>query len=184
MLTITIDNTERHIKAQLEEISIADFERLYTVLAEEREDILDKYIEIFSILGLPDEALDVMTPKEFLDLAKQFTEVEWNSSEFKKDITVDNKLYVGYTGDKFKLSVRDLAKIEKYLKAGDGRCMGEILAVIYKDTSIPKEQQYSEEHIKEKAELFRKHLTADVVLPYINLISKDVVETLQNGFSK
>jgi hypothetical protein len=36
-------------------------------------------------------------------------------------------------------------------------------------------------HIKSKAELFRSKITADVILPYVNLILKDIVTKLKGN---
>jgi hypothetical protein len=40
---------------------------------------------------------------------------------------------------------------------------------------------YEDSHIKSKAELFRAKVTADVILPYVNLILKDIVTKLKGN---
>jgi len=57
--------------------------------------------------------------------------------------------------------------------------MGEMLAVLYKDLQLDRTVHYEDAHIKAKAELFRTKVTADVILPYVNLILKDIVTKLK-----
>jgi hypothetical protein len=59
--------------------------------------------------------------------------------------------------------------------------MGEMLAVIYKNLALDRMVHYEDSHIKSKAELFRAKVTADVILPYVNLILKDIVTKLKGN---
>lgn len=181
MINVTINGKTRSMKNALNEITVAEFEQLCVILNGDDEDVFDRYLRVFSVLGLTDEEIDVITPDEFLTLTKAFTDEDWESVEFKPTIEVNGTIYTAYTGEKFKLSVRDLAKIERYIKQDNNKYMGEMLGVLYKDLSLSRELQYDEAHIKAKAELFRANVTADVVLPYINLILKDIVTKLKDN---
>lgn len=182
MLNIKIKENERQIKNRLVELTIEDFEKLCKTILEE-EDIIDKYLNVLSILGMVEEDLDLITPEEFLTIIKQIKIFEENIIDFKKELIIDGKTYTAYTGDKFILSVRDLAKIEKQVKNKDYKFMGEILAILYKDLTLSKEQQYNKDYITARAELFRKKVTADIIYPYLNLIVKDLTTTIANGLS-
>lgn len=183
MINLTIKGVEKSIKNQLSELSVYEFELLCAILNANIVDTLDRYIKIFLVLGLTDDDIDDMTTTEFARVIKLYGETLWEENEFKQQIEIKGRTYTAYTGDKFILSVRDLAKIEKYIKSNDARYMGELLAVIYKDQSVDKSLHYDEAHIKFKADLFRKHMKAEVILPYLNLILNDVVAKLKDGIS-
>lgn len=181
MITVSINGQSKQIKGHLEEITIDEFERLCRVILEEREDIIDKHLDIFSVLGMSEDDLNMITPDEFVETLKQFRSLDKDVKDFQKEITIDGKVYSAYTGDKFILSVRDLARIEKFIKIGKHKFVGELLAVIYKDNTLSKEANYNPDYIAEKAKLFREKMTADVAYPYLNLITKDLTNTILNG---
>lgn len=179
MIQIEINGQKRTMNNAINEISVAEFEQLCVILNGEDEDVFDRYLRVFAVLGLTDEEVDSITPCEFIDLTKTFTDEDWECKEFKPTIEVDGVVYTAYSGAEFKLSVRDLAKIEKYLKQDNQKYMGEMLAVLYKDLALDRNVHYEDAHIKSKAELFRTKVTADVILPYVNLILKDIVTKLK-----
>ncbi len=181
MINLTINGQPKQIKNLLTELNILEFEQLCAILNENIEDVLDRYIKIFQVLGLSESDIDDMDTKEFLRGIKEYGATLWEEDEFKREVVVKGKKYSAFTGDKFTLSVRDLAKIEKYIKQNGTKYMGELLAVIYKDTSADKSLHYDEKHISYKADLFRKNMKADVILPYLNLILHDVVDKLKDG---
>lgn len=179
MIQIEINGQKRTMNNAINEIKVAEFEQLCVILNGDDEDVFDRYLRVFGVLGLTDEEIDVITPSEFIDLTKTFTDEDWECKEFKPTIEVDGVVYTAYSGSEFKLSVRDLAKIEKYIKQDNQKYMGEMLAVLYKDLSLDRSVHYEDAHIKAKAELFRTKVTADVILPYVNLILKDIVTKLK-----
>lgn len=184
MIDVTIAGHPKKIKGHLSEITVREFEKLCTIVLEERSDILDKHLEIFSVLGMSDDDVEIITPAEFLEVVKHFTLLDSEIKEFQKEVTVDGKVYQAFTGDKFVLSVRDLARIEKYIKLKTGLFVGEMLAVIYKDPSLSKEENYKPEYLTEKSEMFRDKVMADVAYPYLNLITKDLTTTIFNQIKK
>lgn len=182
MINVTISGQEKTIKGHLSEITVREFEKLCTIVLEERSDILDKHLEIFSVLGMSEADVDAITTAEFLEVVKQFVEMDKEIKDFQKEITVYGKVYQAFTGDKFVLSVRDLARIEKYIKLKNGSLfIGEMMAVIYKDPTLTKEENYKPEYLTQKSELFRDKVMSDVAYPYLNLITKDLTTTIFNG---
>lgn len=185
MIKVNINGQERDMKIALNEITVSEFEQLCIILTESDEDILDRYLKMFSVLGLTDEEIDTITPADFIALSNKFSSENWDAKDFKQTIEINGVIYTAFTGAEFKLSVRDLSKIEKYIKQNKSRYMAEILAVIYKDLSIDRTLHYDDSHIKSKAEIFRTSVTADTIIPYVNLILKDIaVKLKENAFTK
>lgn len=181
MIDITLNGITKQLKNELIDISIADFERVCVIL-NKSDSVFERYINIFQCLGLTVEDIDGISEDDFLFLVDGFIRTRWEATEFVKELTIDGKIYTAFTGDKFVLSIRDLAKIEKYVKFNQEKYLGELLAIIYKDLTLPKEQWYDEKYISEKAELFRNNITANIVLPYTNLILSNLITKLQDGF--
>lgn len=184
MINVTINGQVKTIKGHLSEITVREFEKLCTIVLEDRADILDKHLEIFAVLGMSEADVDTISPDEFLEVVKQFTLLDQNIKDFQKEIYVDGKMYQAFPGDKFILSVRDLARIEKYIKLKSGLFIGEMMAVIYKDPLLSKEENYKPEYLTEKSETFRDKVMADVAYPYLNLITKDLTTTIFNQIKK
>lgn len=182
MINITIAGQQKTINGHLSEITVRAFEKLCTIVLQESADILDKHLEIFGVLGMSEADVDTITPAEFLEVVKQFVLMDKEIKDFQKEITIDGKIYQAFAGDKFILSVRDLARIEKYIKLKNGSLfIGEMLAVIYKDPLLSKEENYKPEYLTQKSELFRDKVMSDVAYPYLNLITKDLTTTIFNG---
>lgn len=184
MINVNINGQSRELKGHLSELTVREFEKLCTITLEERTDILDKHLEIFAVLGMSEEDVDRITPDEFLEVVKQFVLLDQGIKDFQKEIVVDGKTYQAFTGEKFILSVRDLSRIEKYIKLKSGLFIGEMLSVIYKDPSLTKEENYKPESLAARAELFRDKVMADVAYPYLNLITKDLTTTIFKEIKK
>lgn len=181
MINVNISGESKQIKGHLNEITVREFEKLCEIVLSEREDILDKHLDIFAVLGMSQEDIDRISPDEFLEVVKQFTFMDKDVKDFQKEIVVDGNVLQAFTGDKFILSVRDLARIEKHIKQKNGLFIGEMLAVIYKDPTLSKEQNYSPEYLTKKAEWLRDSVMADVAYPYLNLITQNLTKTIFNG---
>ena len=69
-----------------------------------------------------------------------------------------------------------MSLIEHYIDKNDKRYLGEVMAVIYKVPGADKTINFDKAHIHHKAELFRKGLTADKVIPIISFLSKKLVK--------
>lgn len=177
MIAITIDGVEKQLRNELNEITLPEFEQICEITQREI-DYIDRHSEIFKIIGLTYDDLEVIDASDFIQLCKDYNKTFADSTLFVKDIEIDGKTYTSYTKDKFILSVRDLGKIEKYIKAKPLGFLGEMLAIIYKDNSVPNSLWYTDDYIKLKAELFRNNLKADIAIPYLSLIYNDLFKKL------
>lgn len=177
MITTNINGTDKFIRNELSEITIREFEYICKILVTET-DYVERYIRIFSIFGLSTDDITTIEAKLFLDLIKQFNMASWTNEVFVKEIVLDGRTLQSYTGSKYVLSIRDLSKIEQYIKANRENYVAEMLAVIYKEVTAPKELWYDKDHIDNKILLFRSFATADIAIPYINLIMNDIIKNI------
>jgi hypothetical protein len=56
-----------------------------------------------------------------------------------------------------------------------------ILAVLFKDDALTKNEHYVESHLKHKCSLFAENLTADIAMPYLSLVAKRTLKSIQGA---
>jgi len=181
MLTIKLESETIEIKSDVKEMNIDVFEKICGIFDNKKYDQIDKYIEIFKVLGLTEDQIGQIDAYYFIDLVKEFNLTKAEQPDFTKEIIIDGFTYQAFEKEKFVLSVRDLAKIENYIKKDNIKYIGEMLAIIYKRTDLTKVEHYTDAHIKFKADLFRKELKADIALPYLVLLSNKIIKSIENG---
>ena len=70
--------------------------------------------------------------------------------------------------------------IEKLAKRGVSNFPSMILAILFKREDLSPKEHYVLAHIEQKAKLFEKHCTADFALPYITLVARRTLKSLEN----
>ena len=178
MIKINFNGKEFEAKNQPSEILISDFEKISTILNDISRDEIDKYIEIFSILGIPEEIIDNMDYDEFVAVIKTMQDNFVIDSSFKKEFEINGYTYRAYDGDEFKLKVKEMSLIETYVKKNETKFIGEMMAIIFKRTDLSKTEHFEPAHIKHKADLFREYLSAEIALPYVGLLSQKLLSNL------
>jgi hypothetical protein len=163
------------IKSSLTEWTIGEYENIINILSDDKLDFIDKYIKVLELLGLPDEVLDKLGDDEFFEIVQNILDNNIDNN-FKKEFELHGYTYRAYEGDEYKLSVRDMAKIENIIKSDDVK-LSRILAVIFKREDLTNTEHYDKAHLDYKAKIF-KELNADIVIPYILLIEKKMVKKL------
>jgi hypothetical protein len=182
MLTVRINEIDYSIKQKLNEFTIGEFETITNILNNPEFDELEKYYEIFIVSGIPSSDLEELDIKEFLDLIRNFLEnSEFNFSEIEKskEFTINNRLYRAFDTE-FKLKVKEMKLIEKYIKKNEKQTLSYILAILFKDIELTENEHYVEAHINHKANLIRENITADIAIPYISYFSDKFVNSFKN----
>ena len=153
-------------------INLAVWERMALVMYNESLDTIEKYEELFKLVGFKKELIEDL---EFAEFGKAI-------EEFNTETTVEFAVYVtelnieGYTYKAFdNLKVKDLRIISNAMNDNPVSA-GEMMAMCFKRTDLEDKEHYADAHIKHKAALFRKHLTADVCIPYITRVTDLMVK--------
>jgi hypothetical protein len=164
---ITILNKE--IPNQLEELTIEQFEAITDINNNHELDPIDKHLQVFAYLGIPESEFWDYDVAEFVGMVKQF-----NSAE-RKDYPVVEELEIeGYTYKaQMKLTVRDTKLIEKITLKKEKGYISEMLAVMFKRTDLTPAEHYTDAHINHKAKLIRK-LNAAISIPYVMFIAQKI----------
>lgn len=176
MVKINYNGESYEMKNQLEELTIGEFEKISNLLNNEQNKI-EAYMDVFSILGVPQEIIDELDYDEFVSVINSF-EFTAPKLEYRQSFELDGYTYVSYTGEEFKLKVKDMSLCEKYVVQNPEAYIGEMMAILFKRNDLTKNEHYENIHIKHKAKLFREHVTADIALPFIAMFSEKLIKNV------
>lgn len=178
MLKINVNNESYTIKNKLDELTIAEFEKICFILNNEAISKITKWSQIFVYLGLPEEIVDEFDSFAFIDIIKQFNLNEFDVAEPIPSIEIDGETYVSFT-DKLKITVKEMGLIEAHIAKNKDFYIGELMAILFKKEGIGKEIHYMDNHIKVKAKAFRNKVTADKCIPFIGYLSKKMINNFE-----
>lgn len=155
-----------------DELTVEQFDKINAITSSVDMDEIEKWIEKFKYLGVPEDAFDDMEFKDFQQCVK-----DWNDQpNYDKNKTMSVEID-GYTYEaKESIGVKDLGLIEKVWKQNDANFAAHTLAILFKRTDLSKTEHYTPAHIKQKTKLF-KQLKSSVAIPYIIEILSKLTES-------
>lgn len=178
MLEIEIAGSVYQLKHKPEDFLIGEYEKVSSIMNNNELDEIDKYAQLFIELGIPQEELEGMNTISFFELIKKYTSYQLEIGEFTKEIEINGRVYKSFQ-DEFFLSVKDMKEIEKSIKRNPDSFIGDIMAIVFKDVELTKNEHYVDAHIKYKSKLFRENVTFDKAIPFVAYFSKEVIASLQ-----
>lgn len=169
------------------EMSLEMFEKVSEILGEavvppnmksgafKYESEIDKYCDVLEAAGLPLGVVEEMELEEFMEAVKNWCSHVPEPYPMIKEFELNGRTYQAFEGEEYKLPVKDGRLIENYAKQNPKKYLAEMLAVIFKDTQLTKNEHFENSHIKRKANIFRKELKGSVAVPYAMLIAKKIL---------
>lgn len=162
---ITVEGIE--VPNLISELTVEQFDKFNNIENNKDLDVIEKWLEKFVYLGIPEEALDNYSMEEFVELKLKFDE--------PTDIPKVKVLSVeigGYTYEaKEVLGVKDLSLIEKAWKHDLKNFACVCLAIVFKRTDLTRKEHYANAHIKHKTNLF-KNEKAELAIPFVLDVQK------------
>jgi hypothetical protein len=155
----------REIPNQLKELTVHQFEHITTIHGRTDIDAIEKHLDVFIYMGIPESEFDDVSIEDFREYVKLFNDLE-GTPEIQKTLDLEGFQYTAYSGDDFKLSVRDTKYLERIMKDKHKGYLSEMLAVLFKRDDLSKVEHYTDAHIKHKAKLIRE-LKAELAIPYL-----------------
>lgn len=157
-----------------DEMTIHQFEKVSHCLSDGSVLPVFRYTNALIALGVDKEVLDEKSPTELGKICRTFN--EWRKvdkdREEARTFELNGKTYEAYKeGEEFKVTMKDVEMIEKFLsknKYQSTKVFCEIIATLFKDTSLSQREHYAEAHVKHKAKLIRE--SNMIVEPFINYI--------------
>jgi hypothetical protein len=181
MIKVKLENETFELRNEANEITLKEFNKIYTILNSQTLGKLEQYCEVFKTLGLPEAIIYDMENESFIELIKSFNAMEISSELPVKSIEIKGYNYVAYSGDEFKFKTKDLIEIEKCAKRGIDNFPSYILSIIFKREDLSVNEHYEQSHLNLKAKLFEENVNADFAIPYITLVAKRTLKSLEDA---
>lgn len=172
---VTILNKE--IPNELNELTIQQFEDITEIHANEKLDHVEKHLEVFKYMGVPEEIEDVDF-ETFKDYIKAFNSAKAPEGILLKRFENDGYTYEAYQ-DEWKLSAKETKLIEKILNNKHKGYISEVIAVLFKRTDLTKNEHYTDAHIKFKSKIIRE-MPAEVAVPYLVAVAETINKQVQS----
>lgn len=164
------------MKNSFSEWTISEYEKIVSILNNDTYNNIDKYIHVLEVLGVPDDILDTMDEEEFFSV---IGEILINEMDYKytKEVVVDGYTYIAYSGDEYKLGIKDMAHIETIIKKNGAHIISDIMSVIFKREDLTNNEHYDKSHLEYKSKIF-SNLTSDIMVPYMVLLQEKMYKKL------
>ena len=150
------------IPNHLNELTVQQFDELNKIENNQELDTIEKWIEKFIYLGVPDKAFDKMELEEFTNYIKEFNKSEVPNGEKVTELVIDKYTYQANET----IGVKDLGLIEKIYRGQDDNFCAQTLAILFKRSDLTRTEHYAPAHLKFKVNVMKKQ-NAEVAFPYI-----------------
>ena len=150
------------IPNHLNELTVQQFDELNKIENNQELDTIEKWIEKFIYLGVPEKAFDKMELEEFTQYIKEFNKSEVPNGEKVTELVIDKYTYQANET----IGVKDLGLIEKIYRGQDDNFCAQTLAILFKRTDLTRTEHYAPAHLKFKVNVMKKQ-NAEVAFPYI-----------------
>jgi len=166
MLEINYGDKVYELRNAPDELTLNEFDTIFSIVNRQGNDVVSKYFEVFEMLKVPNDVLDSLNQKEFLDTVRSFNDYEL-PKDVPDEIVVNGRTYKSFEGVEFEFKARDISLIEQAQLKYDGHFPSWVVAILFKDVDLTNTEHRDWNHIKHKAELFRKQLKSDVAAPFM-----------------
>jgi len=185
MYTIKVEGQEPfELKTKMTEFTLKEFQEISSILNDPEIDSVDKYLDVISYLGCPEDVLVEIDSDEFLEIVNTFTADRIQNKELTRTIEIDNDVYEAYPeGKEFKLKAKDFSLIEKCIKRTPNKYILEVIAILFKRTDLTRVENYAKAHIKHKKKLFADQI-ADQYYPYVAFIHDKISKKVKSATDK
>ena len=164
------------------EITLAEFDKVIQIFNPKSEMGMDendkpkfvKWLKVVALLG--DKGLDdVIDTRSLLNVIKNFKETDVDA-EIIDSITIGKRTYkLAKEEGKLYLAGKDTSNIEEFFRTKKN-WVTYAIAVLFKDVELSIKEHYDPAHLKYKAELFGKELTAEICAPIIYEVNMQMAQ--------
>jgi len=167
----------REIPNRIEELTIEQFEAITDINNNKEIDPVDRHLQIFEYLGIPEKEFFDFDISDFIDIVKEFNTVPEAMGDIEPIGTLELDGFT-YTAE-LKLTVRETKLIEKIAINKQKGYISDMMAVMFKADHLTMAEHYSESHLKLKSKHIRK-LKAQICIPYIMFVANKIKKQIEN----
>ena len=167
----------REIPNKIEELTIEQFEARTDINNNKELDPVDRHLQIFEYLGIPESEFFDFDIADFIEIVKEFNTAPdlTNNMEPIGTLELDGFTYTA----ELKLTVRETKIIEKIAIHKQKGYISDMMAVMFKADHLTTAEHYSEAHLKLKSKHIRK-LKAEICIPYIMFVANKIKKQVEN----
>lgn len=167
----------REIPNRIEELTIDQFEAITEINNNKELDPVDKHLQIFEFLGIPEKEFFDFDIADFIDIVKEFNSAQDSVGTLEPVGTLELDGYT-YTAE-LKLTVRETKLIEKIAIHKPKGYISDMMAVMFKANHLTNAEHYSDAHLKLKSKHIRK-LKAEICIPYIMFVANKIKKQVED----
>jgi len=183
MLIFNFEGDEFKCPTTPDEMSLAQFDEIIAISNDETLGSISRCFKMLEFFGVPEKVLDNLSQKEFVEAYKALVDYEI-PIDIEKSIEVNGRTYEAYNGEEFEFNARTIELIEIAQMKNDSRFASWVMAVVYKDVDLSWTEHKDWNHIKHKANLFRKELTGAHVIPLLPRLARRQMTQLEDAIQK
>jgi len=180
MIELELNGKAFALPNDAKEVRLADFNKMYKISQQKDVGYFDKHLKIFELFGIPYEEWDDVSEEKIVEVIAEFNKVKVDGTVLCNQVTVNDRTYTAFE-EEFVFKTRDLVEIERAAIKNVDNFPAYILAVLFKDDALTKNEHYVESHLKHKCSLFAENLTADIAMPYLSLVAKRTLKSIQGA---
>ena len=136
----------------------------------------DKWLYIFEQLGLSEENIETITKDELIQAVNDFNQKDPSTYDLVSEFSIGGKTYHCAIEEGKEISAKRFALVERMVKKEPSKIPSLIVASIFDDGSLTKNEHYSDAHVKHKADIFQKELNASIAIPYIPWLMNEIMK--------
>lgn len=165
----------REIPHTLDELTIEQFEIITEISNNKDIDNIDRHLQIFVSLGIPESEFYDYDVADFIEIVKAFNEQPKSEYPVVETIELDGFTYTA----QLKLTVRDTKLIETIAINKPKGYISSILAIMFKADHLTVTEHYADAHLKLKAKHICK-LKACIAIPYLMFIGNKIKKQVED----
>lgn len=179
MIKLKYDIQDFKIPTTVYDFDVATFELIFEVINNNQIKLFDKWMQIFKIVGIPDEISTNLSIDEFNDIVSEFN-IDITLTKIKPSITIDKIEYKAFKGT-FDITVKDLILIQNYLDLNPLKQITKVMAILYKSKyEIDNNVEFTRTYIDEKSTMFKK-VSSNYCIPIYNLLNNTLIKTIKTN---
>jgi hypothetical protein len=167
----------KEIPNRIEELTIEQFEAITDINNNKEIDPVDRHLQIFDYLGIPESEFFDFDINDFIDIVKEFNTMPEPMGDIEPIGTLELDGFT-YTAE-LKLTVRETKLIEKIAIHKQKGYISDMMAVMFKADHLTPAEHYADAHLKLKSKHIRK-LKAEICIPYIMFVANKIKKQVEN----
>ena len=167
----------KEIPNRIEELTIEQFEAITDINNNKEIDPVDRHLQIFEYLGIPESEFFDFDINDFIDIVKEFNTMPEPMGDIEPVGVLELDGFT-YTAE-LKLTVRETKLIEKIAIHKQKGYISDMMAVMFKADHLTPAEHYADAHLKLKSKHIRK-LKAEICIPYIMFVANKIKKQVED----